>query len=129
MLDAFFGCVLPTRPRSVPATTCEPTFRRLSVAFLVFRPSAGAKRSLYVEAPFCCASCEFITCSSPPELLAFGRSGWAKTRGRTATAGAAAVGAAGLAAGRFTAWVFFAAGESGRGARWLPAVAGELGAG
>src|SRR5436190_19851364 len=114
MYGAFLASVFPTRPGSVPATTCEPTLRRLSVAFLVFNPSAGAKRSLYVE-EFCWASCEFIICSSPPALLALGRCGWAKIRGRTAIAGAAAAGAAcladGLPAGRLTARAFFDAAE------------------
>ena len=69
-------------------------------------------------------------CSSPPAALAAGRAGWAKTRGRTATAGAGALGAAArLSAGRFTSRAFFERGEVGRDAGWRPAEAGAVGAG
>jgi hypothetical protein len=68
-------------------------------------------------------------CSSPPESLEIGRSGWAKSRGRTAIAGAGADGAADLPAGRLTACDFFDSAALGRGAGWLPALAGALGVG
>src|SRR3954447_1839557 len=132
MCDACVVLGLPSRPSTVPPTTCEPFFRRAR------RMRFGSKRSgrdetlVKVEyAPFLALVSRI--CSRPPDCFACGRVGCANRRSRStvcATAGASeACDAAtrdffACAATRAFALVVLVGALT-----WRPALAGALGFG